>query len=67
MEVEGQKCALKNKTKKHSSLIWDFTCAPFSQESFTGPDLGASCLKRLPADDTSSRWLRTDMGAEKET
>ena len=55
----------KKQNKKHSSLIRNFTCAPFSQESFTGPDLGASCLKRLSVDDTSSRWLRTEMGGWK--
>ena len=48
-------------------LMLDFTCAPFSQDSFAGSDLDPSCLKRLSADDTSSRWLRTQMGAEKET
>ena len=60
VEVEEQnlKCALKNKNKiplQQRRLMRDFECAPFSQECFAGFDLGPSGLKRLSADDTSSR------------
>ena len=57
---------LKNKKNfplQQGMLMRDFTCA----RKFAGSALGLSCLKRLSADNTSSRWLRTQMGAEKET
>ena len=56
-EVEKQKCALKKKKNFLSSSEGPYgtSHAPFSQESFAKSDLGPSCLKRLSADDTSSR------------
>ena len=47
-EVEEQKCALKKKNFLSSS---DGSCGT----SHAGSDLGPCCLKRLSADDTSSR------------
>ena len=64
----GQKCLLeKNITLSSPAAMAHMRlhmCA-FSQECFVGPDLGPSYLKRLSGDDTSSRWLTTEIGAEK--
>ena len=48
----------KNFPLQQRRLMRDFTCAPFSLESFAGSALGPSCLKQmtLEADDEGHKW-----------